>query len=85
MASNRHNRLARFTVESIAASPGEHLDESSARSPETFADRFELVLEGENLLADDDIHDVLGTWPRSVWSVTEDAERYPAWRQNPFV
>ncbi|MEF8781392.1 MAG: class I SAM-dependent methyltransferase [Haloferacaceae archaeon] len=80
-----HNRFARSVFESIAESPHDHLDESSAWSPETFADRFELVIEGENLLSYERIHDVLGTWPRSVWSVTEENERYPAWRQNPFV
>ena len=80
-----HNRFARSIFESIAEAPGEHLDESAAWRPETFADRFELVIEGENLLSYDRIHDALGTWPRSVWSVTGEAERYPAWRQNPFV
>jgi len=80
-----HNRFARSIFESIAESPHEHLDESSAWSPETFADRFELVIEGENLLSYDRIHDVLDTWPQSVWSVTDESERYPAWRQNPFV
>jgi SAM-dependent methyltransferase len=80
-----HNRFARSIFEGIAESPHDHLDESTAWHPETFADRFELVLEGENLLSYERIQDVLGTWPRSVWSVAEDAERYGAWRQNPLV
>jgi len=79
-----HNRLAQSLFETFAAAPEAHLPEDGAWDPETFADRFELVVEGENLLSYDRIHDVLGTWPRSVWSAV-DAERYRAWRQNPLV
>lgn len=80
-----HNRLARSVFEDIASSPHDHLDETTVWHPERFADRFELVLEGENLLSYERIHDTLGTWPRSLWSITEAAERYDAWRQNPLV
>ena len=80
-----HNRYAKAIFEGIGESPEEHLDESSAWSPETFADRFELVIEGESLLSYDRIHDALGAWPRSVWSVAEETDRYRAWRQNPLV
>ncbi|NHN59253.1 MULTISPECIES: methyltransferase [Halorussus] len=80
-----HNRYARTIFEGIAEAPGEHLDESSAWSPERFADRFELVIEGESLLSYDRIRDALGAWPRSIWAVAEESDRYPAWRQNPLV
>jgi SAM-dependent methyltransferase len=80
-----HNRLARSRFRAVAESPEEYLDESSRFDPDTYADRFELVLSGESLLSYDRIHDALGTWPRSVWSVAEEAERYGAWRQNPLV
>lgn len=79
-----HNRLARSVFESIAAAPHEHLGEESAWNPATFEERFELVLEGDSLLSYERIHDVLGRWPRSVWSVV-DTEQYGAWRQNPLV
>lgn len=80
-----HNRLAQAYFRSVAEEPEEHLDESSPFDPERYADRFELVIEGESLLSYDRIHDALGTWPQSVWSAAEEAERYPAWRQNPLV
>lgn len=80
-----HNRYAKSLFREIAKSPHEYLDESSRWDPDRFADRFELVLDGESLLSYDRIHAVLGTWPQSVWSVTEDVERYGAWRQNPLV
>jgi SAM-dependent methyltransferase len=80
-----HNRLARSQFRTVAEAPDEHLEESSPFDPERYAERFELVIEGENLLSYERIHDVLGTWPQSVWSVAESAERYPAWRHNPLV
>lgn len=80
-----HNRLAQSHFRKVAASPDEYLDESAPFDPDRYADRFELVLDGESLLSYDRIHDALGTWPRSVWSVADDAERYGAWRQNPLV
>lgn len=80
-----HNRLASSLFQDIAASPEDLLDESSAWSPDTFAERFRLVLDGENLLSYDRIEDVLGVRPRSLWSAVDDVERYGAWRQNPLV
>ena len=80
-----HNRLARAVFEGIAESPEEYLDESSVWRPEHFSERFQLLLSGENLLSYERVHDALGTWPRSVWSVAERADRYGAWRQNPLV
>lgn len=80
-----HNQYAQSLFRKIADSPHEHLDEASTWDPDRFADRFQLVLDGRSLLSYDRIHDVLGTWPQSVWSITENFERYGAWRQNPLV
>jgi trans-aconitate methyltransferase len=80
-----HNRLAQAHYSNIAESPHEYLDEDSAWNPETFADRFELVVEGKSLLSYERIHDVLGTWPQSVFSVADDANRYGAHRYEPLV
>jgi SAM-dependent methyltransferase len=80
-----HNRLARAHYRAIAKSPREYLDESSAWDPDHFAERFALTVEGENLLSYERIHEVLGTWPRSVFSVAEGAEQYGAHRYEPLV
>ena len=80
-----HNRLARARFRSVAEAPEEHLGEDSPFDPDTYADRFRLLVEGENLLSYDRIHDVLGRRPRSVWSVVGDEHRYRAWRHNPLV
>jgi trans-aconitate methyltransferase len=80
-----HNRLAQAQFGNVAEAPEEYLDQSSPFDPGRYAERFELLIEGENLLSYDRIHDVLGTWPRSVWSVVGEDLRYPAWRHNPLV
>lgn len=80
-----HNRLARAQFRSVAASPEEHLGDESPFDPERYADRFELVLAGESLLSYEAIHETLGTWPQSVWSVVGTEDRYAAWRHNPLV
>ena len=80
-----HNRYAQSLFGRIAESPEDYLDESSAWDPERFPERFELVIEGESVLSYERVHDALGTWPQSVWSTVEDAEKYGAWRQNPLV
>jgi len=81
---NFHNRHAQSLFRTFAQDPHEYLGEDSAWNPDHFADRFELVLEGENLLSYERIQKTLNTWPRSVWSVV-DAERYGAWKPNPLV
>jgi SAM-dependent methyltransferase len=48
-------------------------------------ERFELVLEGESVLSYRRIHRVLGTWPRSFWSVVEKPDVRWAWRNVPIV
>lgn len=80
-----HNKFAQSMFTDIAESPEDYLDETSSWDPERFPERFELVLEGESLLSYEQIHDVLGTWPQSVWSGVEETNRYGAWRQNPLV
>ena len=64
---------------------GSNVAESSPFDPKRYAERFRLLIEGESLLSYDRVHDVLGTWPRSVWSVVGGDRRYPAWRHNPLV
>lgn len=82
---NYQNRLAQSHWRMIAEDPHEFLDEDSAWDPDTFTERFELLIAGENLLSYEAIHDVLGTWPRSVWSVVDQPDIRWAWRHNPLV
>ena len=85
LAFTYHNRLARAHFRDVAESLEQNVAESSPFDPNRYAERFRLLIEGENLLSYDRVHDVLGTWPRSVWSVVGGDRRYPAWRHNPLV
>lgn len=50
-----------------------------------FEERFQLVLAGKSTLSYRQIHDALGTWPRSFWEFTDKpAERW-AWHHAPLV
>jgi SAM-dependent methyltransferase len=80
-----HNRLGRAHFRAVADDPHEHLDEDSPFDSDRYAERFQLLVDGENLLSYDRIEATLGTRPRSVWSVVGEDHRYPAWRHNPFV
>lgn len=80
-----HNRLAHAHYRDIATDPHAVLDEDAPWDPDTFAERFRLVIEGENLLSYERIHDVLGTWPRSVFSVATGTDQYGAHRYEPLV
>jgi SAM-dependent methyltransferase len=80
-----HNWLAHRHFRTIAQDPHEHLGPDSPWDPDHFEDRFELLIEGENLLSHERIRDILGTRPRSIWSVADDDDRYGAWRHNPMV
>jgi trans-aconitate methyltransferase len=51
-------------------------------NPEGFRERFGLVLDGENLLSHERIHDLLGRWPRSFYA-TVDRDDPP--RDSPCV
>lgn len=79
-----HNEYAQSMFASIAEQPHEYLDESSAWDPDHFPERFAGVIQGESILSYRKIHEILGAWPQSLWSVVE-SERYRAWRQNPLV
>jgi trans-aconitate methyltransferase len=80
-----HNRMGRAHYRTVAEDPHEHLGEDSPFDPERYGERFQLLIDGENLLSHDRIEATLGTRPRSVWSVVGDEHRYAAWRHNPFV
>jgi len=80
-----HNELARSQYRRIADSPAEYLDDESVWDPETFADRFELVITGESLSSYERIHEVLGTWPQSLFSISDSVEPYDAHRHEPLV
>jgi trans-aconitate methyltransferase len=85
LVCNYQNRLARAHWQRMADDPETHLGEESSFDPDRFEERFRLLLDGENLLSYDRIHDALGTWPRSVWSVVEKPDVRWAWRHHPLV
>jgi trans-aconitate methyltransferase len=82
---NYQNRLARAHWQTMADDPDEYLGEESAFKPGRFEERFRLLLDGENLLSYEAIHDTLGTWPQSVWSVVDRPDKRWAWRHWPLV
>lgn len=82
---NYQNRLARAYWQELAANSEERFDEDSAFDADRFEDRFELLLDGENLLSYERIHEILGTWPQSVWSVIDRPDVEWAWRHHPLV
>lgn len=79
-----HNRYAQSLFAIYAQDPHEHFGSDSGFDPDTFADRFELVIDGESLLSYAQTQERLDTCPQSVWSVIP-AEPYDAWKQNPLV
>ena len=79
-----HNEYAQSLFAEMAERPHEYLDGDGAWDPDQFAERFAGVIGGESILSYRKIHDLLGAWPQSVWSLVE-ANRYRAWRQNPVV
>lgn len=79
-----HNQYAQSIFANIAEQPHEYLDKDNAWDPDHFAERFAGVIQGNSILSYRKIHDILGAWPQSLWSVV-DTERYRAWRQNPLV
>ena len=85
LVCNYQNRLARTHWQRMADDPDTYLDEESSFDADRFEERFRLLLAGENLLSYDRIHDVLGTWPQSVWSVVEKPDVRWAWRHHPLV
>lgn len=83
LAFNYPNRLTLATYRRMVAGESEL---SLPGDPEAFRERFGLVFAGRNLLSYDRIHEVLGRWPRSVWSAIDASEDAP-WvgPHNPFV
>jgi len=73
------NDLGRAHYGRVLEDPPEEVD------PQRYAERFGLVVEGESTLSYDAIHDALGTWPRSFWSVVEKPEEQWMWRNHPLV
>jgi SAM-dependent methyltransferase len=68
------NRHTRATYRELL--PGEVPEEGR------FEERWSLVLDGENLLSHERIHDVLGTWPRSFYA---EIDREDPPRDSPCV
>lgn len=52
--------------------------------PDTFAERFELVISEESTLSYRQIHETLGRWPQPIWSVF-DVDPYGPRKLNPVV
>ncbi|WP_435333107.1 class I SAM-dependent methyltransferase [Haloarchaeobius sp. TZWWS8] len=75
LAAAHHRRLQ-------AADPDE-LDHEF--DPDAHRERFGLVMREESTLSYRQIHDAVGTWPRSFWEVTEKPEQRWAWRHVPSV
>jgi hypothetical protein len=65
--------------------PEEHIQEAAAFDPESFERRCELLDVGENLLAYDRIHEMLGTSPRSARRLVDGPDVRWAWRHHPLV
>lgn len=53
--------------------------------PATDPERFELVLEGENLLTYDRIREITGRRPRSFWKPVDEDDWQSIGRTNPRV
>lgn len=83
---NYPNRFTRRRFRDVVADPPDG-DEENVQNidPERFARRFRLVLEGENLLSYERIHETLDTWPRSFWSIIDDSIDPTASRLGPLV
>jgi trans-aconitate methyltransferase len=82
---NYPNRFAQAHRREVINSPEAHSDLDEDFDIEQYAKRFQLVINGENLLSYERIHDALGTWPQSFWSVVEKPDKRWAWRHFPLV
>jgi len=82
---NYANRHAQAYWQTMAEDPDEYLGAESQFDADRFEERFRLLLDGENLLSYERIHDALGTWPQSVWSVADRPDKRWAWRHFPLV
>lgn len=82
---NYQNTLAQSHWQQMADGPDELFEQAPEFEAGRFERRFELLLDGENLLSYDRIHDILGTWPQSVWSVVDKPDIEWTWRHHPLV
>ncbi|ELZ54410.1 MULTISPECIES: class I SAM-dependent methyltransferase [Halorubrum] len=65
--------------------PNRHTRAAYRSDPETDPERFELLLDGENLLTYDEIRDALGTRPRSFWKAVGEDDWRSIGQTNPCV
>lgn len=77
------NRYGQAHYRRLVTSPEKHPNPEF--DPERFAERFRLMLDGESTLSYRQIHDALGTWPRSFWEFTEQPAEPWAWHHAPLV
>lgn len=79
------SRLAQTHRQRVLETPEQFMEDPEDFDAEWFAERFQLVLEGENTLSYETIEDALGTWPRSFWEVVDKPDEPWAWRHFPMV
>jgi SAM-dependent methyltransferase len=77
------NRRGRAHYQRLVESPEKHPNPDF--DAERFAERFRLVLDGASTLSYRQIHDALGTCPRSFWEFIEQPEERWAWDHVPLV
>lgn len=65
--------------------PNTHTRQEYRTDPETDPDRFELVLQGENLLTYEEIRRVLDRRPRSFWKAVGEEDWRVVGQKNPCV
>jgi 2-polyprenyl-3-methyl-5-hydroxy-6-metoxy-1,4-benzoquinol methylase len=65
--------------------PNSHTRRMYRDDPATDPERFELVLEGENLLTYDRIREITGRRPRSFWKAVDEDDWRSIGRTNPCV
>jgi trans-aconitate methyltransferase len=85
LVCNYVNSLALPHFRRVAEAPHEHAEFPFVFDPDQFTERFDALLAGESVLSYDRIHETLGTWPQSVWSVVDRPEKRWAWRHMPLV
>lgn len=82
---NYQNQLARSHWQTMAEAPEEYFGDGCVFDADQFEERFKPLLEGESVLSYDRIHEVLGTWPQSIWSIVDKPDIGWSWRYNPLV
>lgn len=82
---NYPNRLGRAHRRRMVNAPEKFGRDNEDFDTEQYAERFQLVIDGENLLSYKRVRETLGTWPQSIWSVVEKPDKRWAWRHFPLV